>query len=270
MAAGVKANRLVKSVPAKQAPARVIHLYGLTEASGPSSEAFRDLKGVDGIAAIESIACGGLACWISRVSEAEFAENLAKNMQDLDWLANVTTRHQQIISAIAETGDILPARFGIEFLNDESLRSHIMGRQSVLKADLERIRGKEEWGVKVFGLPIMAAAPKKKIRTGKEYLQAKSALTRRVTDRANPELQEFAKALQSIADNIAEGGKFASASRDLQFHKTVLLKRADRKRLERLVRSYSKKWKNRKRIECTGPWPPFSFVSGPESGRSDG
>lgn len=270
MAAGVRANRLAKPVPPKQAPATVIHLYGLTEAPGPSSDLVRDLKGADGVAPVESIACGGLTCWISRVPEAEFAKNLAKNMQDLDWLAAVTTRHQQVISAIAEAADILPARFGIEFLNDESLRSHIEGRQTILRADLDRIRGKEEWGVKVFGLPIVPAQ-KKKIRTGKEYLQAKSALTRRVTDRANPELLDFAKALQSIADNVAEGGKFAAASRDLEFHKTILLERANRKRLESLVRGYSRKWKNRKRIECTGPWPPFSFVSGPESsGQSNG
>ena len=278
MAAGVRTKRVAKSVSPRQAPATVIHLYGLTEAQGQTSqlpsqlpsELSRNLTGVDGVARIESIACGGLTCWISRVPEAEFAQNLAKNMQDLDWLASVTMRHQQVISAIAEAADILPARFGIEFLNDESLRYHIAGRQSVLKADLDRIRGKEEWGVKVFGLPIMAAAPKKKIRSGKEYLRAKSALTRRVTDRANPELQGFAKALQSIADNIAEGGKFASTSRDLAFHKTILLKRSKRKRLESLIRNYSKKWKNKKRIECTGPWPPFSFVSGPESGRNDG
>jgi hypothetical protein len=240
----------------------------LTEA-GPSSELFRELKGIDGIAPIESIVCGGLICWISRVPEAEFAQNLAKNMQDLDWLATVTTRHQQVISAIAEAADILPARFGIEFLNEDSLRRHIESRQSHWKADLDRIRGKEEWGVKVFGLPIVAA-PKKKIRSGKEYLQAKSALSRRVIDRASPELLEFAKGLQSLADNVAEGGKFAAASRDLEFHKTILMKRANRKQLESLVRSYSRKWKDRRRIECTGPWPPFSFVSGPESGRSDG
>ena len=39
-----------------------------------------------------------------------------KNMQDLDWLAAATTRHQQVVSAIAQAADILPARFGIEFL----------------------------------------------------------------------------------------------------------------------------------------------------------
>ena len=264
MAAGVKVNRLAKFAPPAQLPATVLHLYGLTQSPGPSAELFRDLKGVDGAASVESLACAGLICWISRVSEADFARDLAKNMQDLDWLAAATTRHQQVVSAIAQAADILPARFGIEFLNEKSLGSHIENREAVLKADFNRIRGKEEWGVKVFALPIVPV-PKKTIRTGKEYLQAKSALTRRAADRASPELLDFTKALQSIADGVAEGGKFAAARRDLEFHKTLLLKRADRKRLESLVRSYSRKWKNKRRVECTGPWPPFSFVSQPDS-----
>ena len=264
MAPGVRANQLAKPAPPAQAPARVIHLYGLTQAPGPSSGSFRDLKGVDGTAPVEPLACAGLICWISRVPEVEFARNLLKNMQDLDWLAAATTRHQQVVSAIAQAADVLPARFGIEFLNDKSFRSHIESRESVWKADFNRIRGKEEWGVKVFALPVMPV-PKKKARTGKEYLQAKSALSRRAAGRDSPELLDFAKALRAIAADVAEGGKFAASRRDLEFHKTVLLKRVDRKKLESLMRSYSRKWKDRKRLECTGPWPPFSFVSQPES-----
>src|ERR1700730_7754409 len=264
MAAGVRANQLAKAAPSAQAAGRVIHLYGVTQVPGPSAESFRDLKGVDGVGPVEPLACAGLICWISRVPEAEFAENLSKNMQDLDWLAAATIRHQQVVSAIAQAADVLPARFGIEFLNDQSLRSHIESRQRVLKGDFNRIRGKQEWGVKVFALPV-GSIPKKKARTGKEYLQAKSALTRREAKRDSPELLDFAKALRAIADEVAEGGKFAAARRDLEFHKTILLKRADRRKLESLVRSYSRKWKDNKRLECTGPWPPFSFVSQPES-----
>ena len=269
MAPGVRLNRLSRPVRRAQSQARVIHLYGLTQAPGPSAELFRSLKGVDGAAPVEPIACGGLICWISRVPETEFALNLSENMQDLDWLAEATTRHQLVLSTIALAADVLPARFGIEFLDDKSLQSHIGSRQAVLKADLDRIRGKEEWDVKVLALP---AAPmiRKKVRSGKEYLQAKSALSHRTVERASPELLDFAKALRSIADDVAEGGKFAAARRDLEFHKTVLLKRVDRKKLESFVRSYSRKWKNKRRIECSGPWPPFSFVSQPKSsGSSD-
>jgi hypothetical protein len=265
MAAGVKVNRIAKSAPATQASDRVIHLYGLTQAPGPSAESFSELKGVDGASPVEGVACGRLVCWISRVPETDFARDLSNHMQDLDWLATATTRHQEVVSAIAQTADVLPARFGIEFLDEKSLWSHIAGRQTVLKADFDHIRGKEEWGVKVFVLPLAPLATKE-IRTGREYLQAKSALTRRAPERNSPELQDFAKKLQSLADEVADGGKFAAARRDLEFHKTVLLKRADRKKLESLVRSYSRKWKDKRRVECTGPWPPFSFVSQPGSG----
>ena len=264
MAAGVKLNRLAKSAPTAQSSDRVIHLYGLTRARDLSAEAFRELKGVDGASAVEAIGCEGLVCWISRVPESDFARDLSKNMQDLEWLATATTRHQQVVSAIAAAADVLPARFGIEFLDEASLRSHIAGRQAALKADFERIRGKEEWGVKVFALPVVAM-PKKKVRTGKEYLQARAALSRRAPERNGPELEAFAKKLQSLAEEIAEGGKFAAARRDLEFHKTVLLRRVDRKKLESLVRSYARKWKDKRRLECTGPWPPFSFVSQPET-----
>jgi len=261
MAVGVKVTQLAKAAPPSQAPATVIHLYGLTKAPGSSRDLFSRLKGVDGAAPVAPLACGGFICWISRVPEEEFAQNLSENMQNLDWLAAATTRHQEVVSAIAEAGDVLPARFGIEFLNEKSLLVHVESRRSVLEADFNRIRGKEEWGVKVFALPNAVPVSNKKIRTGKEYLQAKSELVRRAVKGSSPELIDFAKALQSMADDVAEGGKFAATRRDLEFHKTILLRRKDRKKLESLARSYSRRWKDQKRIECTGPWPPFSFVS---------
>ena len=264
MAVGVKAKPPARSAPPSQAGAKVIYLYGLTLAPGPSAERFRELEAVDGAAGVEAFPCGDLVCWISRVPRTDFADDLSKNMQDLDWLAAVTTRHQEAISAIAGAADILPARFGLEFSNDLSLRSHIETRRAALKADFQRLQGRQEWGVKVFSLPA-APLPKKKFRTGKEYLQAKSALSRPVSRPPDPPLSEFAEALESIADRIAEGGKFAAARRDLEFHKVLLLKRSDRANLEALIRRYSSKWKGQKRVECTGPWPPFSFVTQTEA-----
>jgi hypothetical protein len=266
MATGVKPKPLVKPSPRARSQTKVIHLYGVTQAPGLSTNFYRDLKGVDGVAAVEPLECDGFICWISRVPEADFARDLAQNMQDLDWLAAVTTRHQEAISAIAGAADILPARFGLEFSNDLSLRSHIESRRTALRADFQRLRGKQEWGIKVFAL-ASAPLPTKKFRTGKEYLQAKSALSRPASRFPDPALSKFADALESISDQVAEGGKFAAARRDLEFHKVLLLKRSDRPKLEALIRKFSKKWKGRKRVECTGPWPPFSFVTRTESGQ---
>src|SRR5437879_13826023 len=109
MAAGVKVNRLAKSAPPAQLPATVLHLYGLTQSPGPSAELFRDLKGVDGAASVEPLACAGLICWISRVAEADFAPDLAKNMQYLEWLAAASTQHKQVGSAYSRSVDLLSA-----------------------------------------------------------------------------------------------------------------------------------------------------------------
>src|ERR1700745_1157994 len=87
---------------------KVLYLYGITKSSGSAPS----VKGVDDVATIETITCGGLVCWISRVSRPEFADNLSKNIENLDWLAAMSVRHQRAVSAIAEAHDILPARLG--------------------------------------------------------------------------------------------------------------------------------------------------------------
>ncbi len=165
MATGLKAKAqakiVAKAASRAQSQVQIVHLYGVTQARGLSREFFRSLKGVDGIAAVEPLECGGLICWISRVPETDFARDLAKNMQDLEWLAAVSTRHQEAISAIARAADILPARFGLEFSNDLSLRSHIENRRAALKIDFQRLQGKQEWGVKVLALPPRAAREEK-------------------------------------------------------------------------------------------------------------
>src|SRR5256885_2923805 len=106
------------------------------------------LRGVDGQARIEAIACAGLTCWISRVSSSEFGESFSKRLEDLDWLAVVSVRHQRAVAAIAESRDTLPARLGTVFLSEASLEADIRKRKAALDADLRRIAGTQEWGIR--------------------------------------------------------------------------------------------------------------------------
>src|ERR1700737_83536 len=97
----------------------VFYIYGITERPVDSAK----IVGIDGKPLVETIACAGLTCWFSRVSKSEFADNLAANMENLDWLAPMSSRHQETVSSIAELADILPARFGTVFLSEKSLRA---------------------------------------------------------------------------------------------------------------------------------------------------
>jgi Gas vesicle synthesis protein GvpL/GvpF len=242
----------------KKMSQNALYLYGVSEsAQMPHGK----VAGVDGIAAVDQLHCAGLTCWISHVSKADFADNLSKNMENLDWLAEVTPRHQKALAAIAEVNDVLPARFGTVFLNQASLQADIVRRKAVLLSDLKRIKGNEEWGVKVFALrPELAEIPA--VESGKSYLQAKSALLRARKPAENDgEIVRFAKELEKLSVATAEGGKISGGQRDLRYQVSLLMKRSNRDKLDSTLRRFENEWKNQRHIECNGPWPPYSFVT---------
>lgn len=235
----------------------VLYLYGITKAP-PGKEP--RVRGIDDEAKIEAIIDDGLVCWVSRVSASEFAENLSRNVENLDWLSAVSVRHQRAVAALAQEADILPARLGTVFLSQTSLLRDIEGRKSELQSDLERIQGTDEWGVRVFRTAAPLKVPATP-RSGKEYLKAKSALLRsRAPQGPDEEVERLARELEKLGPT-AEGGKISGGRRDLQYHVTLLLKRKDLTKFQNLLRRFSREWKGSRTIESTGPWPPYSFVS---------
>ncbi len=115
-----------------------------------------------------------MLCWVSYVDRCEFADQLSEKMDDLDWLAAASVRHQQSVADVAAHTRILPARFGTVFLNYESLEADIRQRKSLLILALKRVANADEWGVKVFRAR-QAAAATVSARSGREYLTGKAA-----------------------------------------------------------------------------------------------
>src|SRR6266704_918865 len=132
----------------KPAPGKVIYLYGVGPAQ--SRPALPASAGVDGIAAVEALPAAGMLCWISYVDRTEFADQLSEKMDDLEWLAAASIRHQQSVAEITAHSQLLPARFGTVFLNYESLEADIRRRKRSLTVALKRVADADEWGVKVF------------------------------------------------------------------------------------------------------------------------
>jgi hypothetical protein len=234
----------------------VIYLYGI---STPVKRCFK-LPGVDGIAEVEPLPIAGLACWISRVDAREFGEELAQRMESLDWLANCSVRHQRVVGNLAENTTILPARFGTVFRNEESLHAHVNERKPVLRKQLAQLQDAEEWGVKVFRR--QQAAAQVQAATGSDYLRQKSALLKRDGERKlDQEVIAFAKALQTIARDSAPAGKVSSGQPDLEWQASFLVPRKRRKNWHNTLKEFASRWGTEREIECTGPWPPYSFVS---------
>jgi hypothetical protein len=238
---------------------RVLYLYGVTQ-SRPAKAIVH--VGVDLQSPVEAIETEGVTCWISRVSAEDFELSLTKNMENLDWLATASVAHQRAIQAVSQHADILPARFGTVFRDEHSLAAHIQKHLKQILRDFERVKDADEWGIKIFETaPTPTTVPK--VSSGKEYLMAKAALLPKKKTAQIPaeELSELENALGEISKESAPAGRISSGQRGLLFQTSLLVKRANRQRLESVLKKFSRQWAENRRIECTGPWPPYSFVS---------
>jgi len=243
----------------KSADRRVLYLYGVTQ-SRPEKPITQ--VGIDLQSRVESVAAEGVTCWISRVSAEDFEVSLTKNMENLDWLASASVAHQRAIQAISQHADILPARFGTIFRDGQSLAAHIQKHLKQISADFKRVKDADEWGIKIFeSAPTTTVVPN--LSSGKEYLLAKAALLPKKKSAQMPaeELSELEDALGDIAEESAPAGRISSGQRGLLFQTSLLVKRANRQQLESVLKKFSSQWSETRRIACTEPWPPYSFVS---------
>jgi hypothetical protein len=263
MATGLKTKPTRKGAKATAEDRRVLYLYAISQehASSPSQIS---AEGIDGQAAVESTLCEGYFCWFSRVGRAEFADRLTEHMEDLEWLASAGLRHQRVVSEIAGSRVALPARFGTVFLSDVSMAQHVRKRKQALEESFKRVADADEWGIKVFGVTKVESQGDERATvpsSGAEYLKrkAKSRQTTRGRE-LDGELLALAEKLTSLAVASSPGGKASAGQPGLLWHGSFLIRRRDRNKLEDVLKEYTKKWHNSRRIDWSGPWPPYSFV----------
>jgi hypothetical protein len=249
-----------KKKPPSSAPTvGPFYFYGISAAAAGKVSA----PGIDGEHVVEELACAGLKCWVTRVSSA-FIADLERRMEDLEWLAEASVLHQRAVSAIAATTDLLPARFGTVFLNEASLTKHIESRRPAIQSAFKKVSGAEEWGVKVFvTAPAASQAAAFTAASGSDYLRHKAKVIAANANRKSApdaETEALAAALTKLSRAVAPSGKVSGAQPGLQWQASFLLPRAKRKQWDTVLKQFAQRWGDARRIECTGPWPPYSFV----------
>ena len=249
-----------KSPKKATAPARVLYLYAISQVPEKAAPAIA-AEGIDGVAPVEAVRCEGYLCWISRVSKDEFADQLPDHMQDLEWLATAGLRHQRAVSEISAHLTALPARFGTVFLSEDSLaashkRTQDRSAESLRSASPMPTNGASK------SLPRRSRKPASpaKAASGADYLKRKAELLQPRTGKLDEEVTEFIAALTKLAVATSPGGKASAGQPGLVWHGSFLIRRADRKKLEAALKKYAGSWKDERRIDCSGPWPPYSFV----------
>jgi hypothetical protein len=244
-------------------PERAVYLYAIT-AEKTSKPRVLPVSGIDGSGRITSMPAGAFTAWLSAVDAAGFAEQLERNVENLEWLAEATLRHQQAINAIAQSthATMLPTRFGVVFSGVQSLVADIRAREKELKASAKRVQGCEEWGVKVFRVAQPSARIFNTATSGADYLKKKAAALGGDGAGSDQQIKEFSSALSKVARAATQSGKVSSGQQGLQWQATFLVPTSRRRQWDNVLRKYATAWGDERSIECTGPWPPYSFVNG--------
>jgi hypothetical protein len=259
---------------AETAPdASCVWLYAVTRDAPPSEKAVPGVAG-EKVSALQE---AGLTALAGAVPESEFGQPAVRhNLENLDWLAAVARAHDAVVrSAMGEGAAAVPVRLVTLFSEETSVRSLLRERGTDFEAALQRLDGRTEWGVKVFGDP--AAAPGTGESASDDTGEANpgtSYLLRRRNARAEREravraatehgerLHARLARLSVASRHHALGGAVAREGTG-----TLLLNGAylvdDRDFVAFRDAVGAETGDAGVRVELTGPWPPYSFASVP-------
>jgi hypothetical protein len=148
------------------------------------------------------------------------------------------------LARLAEPGPVLPVRLGCVLPSPDALRDLLAARADDLAADLDRVRGRAEWTVRLSRAPHSVVD---EAGTGGEYLRARQsdvAAERRLT----AAIGSMHEALAALADEVVMGPPRAFLVR-----RTAPFVATAEQWADRLIEAGCT-------VELAGPLPPYSFV----------
>src|SRR5438477_12858777 len=101
-------------------------------------------------------------------------EALQQELQDLEALSRHALAHASIVECFFQRSPVIPLKLFTLFSEDERARRQLRGRATRLRRLFARLRGHEEWGVRITAL----AAPKPEKGEGGSMVDAPAAAKR--------------------------------------------------------------------------------------------
>jgi hypothetical protein len=258
----------------------LVYLYGVVPASAPPPPAV--LSGLDD-GAVRLLPVGDLAAVVSDVPAATYGEQaLDQRLRDIAWVGERGLAHERVATWYADHGPIVPFTLFSLHQSDERLRERLAGRLPALRDLLDRLTGRQEWGIKVWrdeqrfaGRVAALSAPMQSLETeirsaapGRAYLLRKKQEALRA-DESRRVAAEIVHAVYAALAEAAEAGRALplpptaapAGERVLALHAAFLVPteaypqfQQRVQELEAAHRDAGFEW------EFTGPWPPYHFA----------
>ncbi|WP_084678256.1 GvpL/GvpF family gas vesicle protein [Actinopolymorpha alba] len=184
------------------------------------------------------------------------------------WLPRAVRAHERVIEQLCTLTTALPFRFGALYPSRGQVRAVLDSHADQLTAELRRLDGTAEWGVKVRtreestgrGHPTAG-----EVTGGTAWMrQRRDAAAAR--ERARHARAETAADVKQALTTYARETVVRAASRPdeptaLVFDAVYLIPRSAERDFHEAIRSTSARYTDEGlRFEVTGPWPPYHFV----------
>lgn len=264
----------------------LLYLYGIVEAGteGDRLLASRMVPGLEAGEPLFPIGVEGLVAAVSRVPGATFEEEpLNALLTDLPRLAPFAVQHEEAVRALLPAAPALvPMAFGMVYRGTERVEALLRERAGEFRELLARVRGRYEWGLKVYRetarwlaaadatsdeLRRLAAAADQ-ASPGRAYLLSKQRERLRAAeaDRLAVEaLDAIVGSLEPLSAVARQNTLGAAAPGPTQlvlsaaFLVDAVAAEVFRAATAELERTYAPQGLS---VEVSGPWAPYSFVGG--------
>jgi len=253
------------------------YLYCLVRSSGAPS--LRGAPaGLPGAAPLRTIDAGnGLWLVASDAPLERYGEKpIERGLQDLAWVSSVAVPHEAVVEHLARTGTVVPMKLLTLFRSDERALEHIAKQRKRIDRLLQRIEGREEWGIRVL-LDEVAA-----LRRAREEAQTVAAgapgaafllrkkkehdAAREVIEHARDRADELFELLAAKADDARRRPPpQGELGKRVLLDAAFLLPRRKARAFQAAVRAEAKRLSGRDyQLTLSGPWPAYTFVADTE------
>jgi Gas vesicle synthesis protein GvpL/GvpF len=243
------------------------YLYAVVDAAGVPAPPLG--PGVDG-AEVTVLTEGPLAAVLSEVPADRFGEPaLRSRLEDLDWLAELARAHHRVIDRISRVTAVAPLRMATVMEDQAAVRDLLASRRASFAEVLDRVRGRQEWGVKAYVLTGGPTADDTDIDSpgagpGTAYLLRRRG-QRQHAQRAVAAGVERARRLHELlsqhavdARNYPPQDPRLSGRPEPMVLNAAYLVPADQ--VDALRAEAARFDAAGLRVELTGPWAPYSFA----------
>ena len=249
----------------------VVYLYGIV----PRGQILPDRDGAEPAhVALDSVVA--LADLLPAESFSGAA--LETRLQDAAWVSAQARLHTTVLGQAMEHGPVIPAHLCTLFSSTGALRDFLLQNEDRLQETLERLRGRREWGLKIFcdeervrarcvavdpdlspGVDPTASGAAWLLRKRRDA-QLSERVANRIEQTAEAVLDELAATAADLRVRPVLTEAASGVAEPMTLNAAILLDVEEEASLHAtLERLGSALEDDGYRLVLSGPWPPFSF-----------